>query len=80
VNEILMRAVVEACAFLELSSDDVLDSDAAVTQLESMAYLLGQLSDSEKREVVVFTRSEAERVSSETYREFLRQFPQAMGL
>jgi hypothetical protein len=56
VNEILMRAVVEAAAFLELSPDDVLDPDIAVTQ------------------------AEADRVSSDDYRDFLRQFPEAMGL
>jgi hypothetical protein len=38
-----MRAVVEAAAFLELSDEDVLDPDAAVAQLESMAALLREL-------------------------------------
>jgi hypothetical protein len=79
VNEILMRAVVEAAAFLELSPDDVLDPDIAVKQLESMVYLLGQLSESEKRQLVAFARAEADRVSSGDYRDFLRQFPEAMG-
>jgi hypothetical protein len=80
VNEILMRAVVEAAAFLELSPDEVLDPDFAVKELESMVYLLGQLSEDEKRQLVAFTRTEAERASSVDYREFLRQFPEAMGL
>jgi hypothetical protein len=75
-----MRAVVEACAFLELSSDDVVDPDVAVKQLESLAHLLSQLSDKEKREFVLFTRDEAERVPSDPYRNFLRHFPDAMGL
>jgi hypothetical protein len=80
VNEILMRAVVEAAAFLELSADGVLDPDIALKELESMAYLLGQLSESEKRQLVAFTLAEADRVSSDEYRDFLRQFPEAMGL
>lgn len=75
-----MRAVVEAAAFLELSPDEVLDPDLAVKELESMAHLLGQLSESEKRQLVVFTRAEADRVSSDDYRAFLRQFPEHMGL
>jgi hypothetical protein len=54
VNEILMRAVVEAAAFLELSPDEVLDPDLAVKELESMAHLLGQLSEREKRQLVAF--------------------------
>jgi hypothetical protein len=80
VNEILMRAVVEAAAFLELSPDEVLDPDLAVKELESMAYLLGQLTESEKRQLVAFTRAEADRVSSDDYRAFLRRFPEHIGL
>ena len=80
MNEILMRAVVEAAAFLELATDDVLDHDIAVKELESMAYLLGQLNESEKRELVAFTEAEADRTVSADYGEFLRQFPEAMGL
>ena len=80
MHEILMRAVVEAAAFLELAADDVLDPDVAVKELESMAYRLGQLNESEKRQLVAFTQAEADRASSVEYREFLRQFPEAMGL
>lgn len=75
-----MRAVVEAAAFLELSPDEAVDADSAVKQLESMAYLLGQLSESDKQHLVAFTQAEAERVPSQDYRDFLRQFPEAMGL
>jgi hypothetical protein len=80
MNEILMRAVVEAAAFLELAADDVLDPDIAVKELESMAQLLGELDQSEKKELVAFTQAEAARRSSHEYREFLRRFPEAMGL
>jgi hypothetical protein len=80
VNEILMRAVVEAAAFRELAADDVLDPDVAVKELESIAFRLGQLNDSDKRQLVAFTQAEADRASSTEYREFLRQFPEAMGL
>lgn len=72
-----MRAVVEAAAFLELSPDEVVDADSAVKQLESLAYLL---SESDKQHLVAFTQAEAERVPSQDYRDFLRQFPEAMGL
>jgi hypothetical protein len=80
VNEILMRAVVEAAAFFELSSDEVVDSDAAVKQLESMDALLRRLSAGEKRELVAFAEAEADRVSSDEYGEFLRHFTEAVGL
>jgi hypothetical protein len=79
MNEILMRAVVEAAAFLELAADDVLDPDVAVRELESMAYRLVQLNERAKRQLVAFTQAEADCASSVKYREFLRQFPEAMG-
>jgi hypothetical protein len=44
-----------------------------------MTYLLGQLSDSDKRELVAFTRAEADRVSLGDYQDFLRTFPLAMA-
>lgn len=80
MNEILARALLDAAAFFELSPDEVLDPDIAVKQLESMAAALGQLSESDKRQLVAFTQAEADRVSSDDYRDFLWQFPQAMGL
>jgi hypothetical protein len=50
VNEILMRIVLESAAFIELVSDDVLDADTALKQLESIAFLLQQLNSDEPRE------------------------------
>jgi hypothetical protein len=78
MNEILMRAVVQAAAFLELSSDDVLDPDVAVAQLEDVAHVLSELGDAEKRQLVAFVRAEAERAEAPAYREFLRKFPDGM--
>lgn len=80
MNEILMRAVFEAAAFFELSSDEVLDPEAAAKQLESMSALLHQLSAAEKRELLAFAEAEAERVSSDAHSEFLRHFSEAVGL
>ena len=78
MNELLMRAVVHAAAFLELSPDDVLDPDVAVAQLEDIAHLLRQLSDADKDQLVAFVQAEAEVASTPEHREFLREFPEAM--
>jgi hypothetical protein len=78
MSELLMRAVVQAAAFFELSSDDVLDPDVAVTQLEDLAHLLNQLSDGEKHQLVAFVHAEAERAESAAYRAFLREFPEGI--
>jgi len=58
-----MRAVVEAAAFRELARD-VLDGDVAVEELESIAYLLAQLNESQKRQLVALIQAEAGRASS----------------
>jgi hypothetical protein len=78
MNEILMRALLQAAAFFELSSDEVLDPDAAVAALEDIAYLLRQLSAAEKKTLIAFVRAEAEAAESPAYRSFLHDFPEAM--
>lgn len=80
VNEILMRAVVEAAAFFELASDQEVDPDSAVKQLEGIGHLLQQLGPDERSELVAFVTREAERATSEDYREFLWSFADAFGL
>jgi len=78
MNETLMRALLQAAAFFELSSDEILDPDAAVAALEDIAYLLRQLSAAEKETLIAFVRAEAEAAESPAYRKFLRDFPEAM--
>jgi hypothetical protein len=43
----LAKAVVDALAFLELSSDDVIDPDSAVKAMEMIAATLHEASDDE---------------------------------
>jgi hypothetical protein len=79
MNEILMRALLQAVAFFELASDEVLDPDAAVAALEDIAYLLRQLSAAEKETLIAFVRAEGRGGrESPAYRDFLRDFPEAM--
>ncbi len=44
----LARCVIEAALFLETSGDDVVDSDAAVRALESIAHELASTSEAER--------------------------------
>ena len=44
----LARSVIEAARLLELSSDDLVDSDAAVRILESIALELNRIDDAER--------------------------------
>ena len=74
-----MRAVVEAAAFFELASDQEVDPDSAVKQLEGIGHLLQQLSPDERFELVTFVTRE-ERATPENYRESLWTFFDAFGL
>jgi len=74
-----MRAVVDEAAFLALSEDDVINLDAAVRQLESMAALLLELATRERGELLAFVEAEASREPNPERRDFLRKFADDMG-
>jgi hypothetical protein len=50
MNEALMRAVIEAVAFFSSVSDDVLDPDIAVEQLERLSGFLKVLAPADRAE------------------------------
>jgi len=82
----LAEAVVEATAFLELSSDKVVDPDSAVEALESISHSLQSASDEEKHDLLDYCREQASKLSGarggqeEKRRDFYRQFGEALGL
>jgi hypothetical protein len=84
MNKNLMTVVVETLAFLELSGDDVLNPDAALSQLEGAAATLDLLSPAEKAELVKFIRDyadEEEREKGPRERiDFFRAIPENFGL
>lgn len=83
MKRVLTKAVVEAFAFLENCDDTILDSDAAVAQMESMAAILGELGRDEREEFVRYVEemvAEAERTASSERVTFLRSLPQNIGL
>ena len=80
----LMRVVVDAVLFLELNDDNVIQPDAAVTQLESIAASLQELSEADKNEFLKFCSrlaDEEEAAGAETRRiKCLRQLGENLGL
>ena len=79
----LMLIAVEAAAFLELSGDDVVDEDAAVEQMESIAARLQALPPAELEEFLRLVEEEAQRAARKGDRplaEFLEGFPESFGL
>jgi hypothetical protein len=80
VNEALMRIVLDAAAFFELSGDDVVDPDIAVKQLEWISWELKQLNPSARDAFVALALAEAEATQDPRYRTFLLEFPEGLGL
>lgn len=84
MNSTLMRAVVEAVVFAGLSSDDVIQQDAAVAQLEQLGSILKDLPQAERSAFVKYVRTMAtaeERDSGRSPRvEFLFSIPENLGL
>lgn len=78
----LADAVIFLMAFVELSGEDVIDPDQAVTALENACYDLSRLSRDERQALC----ARAAQLASETsehrtaLREFLRDFGDACGL
>lgn len=79
-----VQALVEAIAFLELSDDDVVDPDAAVTELERIADILKSLGTPERKMLLDYVAQLAAgqefRPGCSTRTEFFSNFATNMGL
>ena len=85
MNRSLMRAVVESLTFLGLSDDDVIQPDAAVTQMEEIAAILQTLASDERlvfaNFVTEMAEAEAEVVGKPNARiEFLSDLIENLGI
>lgn len=84
MNQLLMTIIVELCIFLEFSSDEIIDPDAAVSMMEQIAAALNQLTPGEQSEFAFFVQdlSKTEQQSGGTAErvEFLMAFPETIGL
>ena len=48
MNPVLIKSIVELAVFLGLSGDDIVNADAAIVQLEQLAFTLKQLDADER--------------------------------
>jgi hypothetical protein len=83
MNPTLMKAIVDFAAFLSLSTDDVVNPDAAVAQLEQLAGTLSQLNADERRTFSNFVEGmkKSEKSSANQDRlEFLDSLVQNLGV
>lgn len=79
-----MQIIIDFAAFLELSGDDIIDPDAAVTQLENLASDLQELAEEDRRTFVQFVGEVASmrqaEGGSEELLNFLKSLPSNLGL
>jgi len=76
----LVAAIAGFAAFLEFSDDATVDPDAAVAQLESLAFHLQALQGKDRDLVVNEFRRLSSTVEDERLSEFFATLPEALGL
>lgn len=84
MTEPIMCALIKMITFLGLSDEDVVNEDAATSQLEEVAAILHRLNDHDRREFVRFVQEMAERElaapgGAERSR-FISKIPENLGL
>ncbi len=77
---ILASIAIDQICFLELSSDEVIDPDFAMRQLESISAQLAALEPVEIETLVSLIRETAEDQVSAERREFISKIPDYLGL
>ena len=76
----LSEVVLETIAFLELSGDDVIDPDAAVTMLESIAADLQRLTSAQRVEFLAVATRLADATQDARRRELFEGVAESLGL
>lgn len=76
----LLKAVVAYTWFFEKCDESVLEDRIAVKQMDYAAYLLGELSETDRRRLVAELTEMAAGETDQAYREFVRGFAEDMGL
>jgi hypothetical protein len=82
MNHAIMEALVDAIAFFANSTDDVVDPDSAVAQLESISATLRK-SPADVKTFLAFVNQAAERARSkgdDERAEFLTSLPEHLGI
>lgn len=78
VDEHIVRAIIDVAVFLEYTTEDLINQDAAVSAMEQLAFELNQMDDSSKADV-----SKAMVMLSEEYSDkvaFVAELPEHFGL
>jgi hypothetical protein len=80
VNKIWMDIVLDQLAFLNLSSDEAINPDIAVRQMEAITAMLRKLPEAEQRELVAYAEELAKKQRHPERAEMFRNFGEESGL
>ncbi|MEM8535048.1 MAG: hypothetical protein AAGF95_29700 [Chloroflexota bacterium] len=82
MNEVLTQVIINTILFLELSDDEIIDQDAAVSQLEQMASILKQLDEADQKTFIKLIEKFADEEDSTDQEriQFLHSIPENLGL
>jgi hypothetical protein len=78
MTELLARLLVDVCIFFEFASDDTVDPDAALTQLENLVYRLSSLPKEDRDEVAAAIVALAD--GDRFHTNYIRELPASLGL
>ena len=80
MNEIIMKALVDCAVFFEFSKEPVIEDDAAVKQLEQLAYHLQQLNAEDSEAFSAFCVKNAAEAPDEKVARFISALPESCGI
>jgi len=80
MSRTLVQVIAQMAVFLEFADETTLHPDAAVKQLETLAFQLQQLTPTERREFIRLLSEVADEWPSERERQYLLNLPDAIGV
>jgi hypothetical protein len=80
MTQVLVQIIAQLAMFLEFAGDATLDPDAAVKQLEDLAFQLQQLPPADRGEFIRLLSEVAGEWPGERERQFLLDLPEALGI
>ncbi len=84
LTDVLLKCIVEQLVFFELSSDEIVNPDAAVNQMELIAFELSNLMPDDKDIIINYVKhytEEQKKVGASSKKiEFLESLSKSIGL
>ena len=80
MTRVLVQVIAQVAVFLEFADETTLHPDAAVKQLEALAFQLQQLTLTERQEFIRMLSEVADEWPTERERQYLLNLPEAIGI